>query len=110
MVKYSINIGLENNPFDDVELQIIIKSTLLGYIRAKVVDNGEYKGEPERTLVIRGWTKANYKQFDALINYLNVGCTQECIPYRFDGIENLKYNPDYVGEKLVFDSKYFLEY
>lgn len=110
MVKYSINIGLENNPFNEVELQIIIKATLLGYIRAKVVDDGEYMGEPEQTLIIRGYTKATHKEFDALINYLNIACTQECIAYRFDGKENLKYNPDFVGEKLIFDSKYFLEY
>jgi hypothetical protein len=107
MKQFAVNIGLENNPYTDKQITNIVKATLGDKITSKVV-LGLYNGIQERTLVLGGITDRSLYDVNRFIDTLLTGCTQECIPYKYDSFKTLKYNDKYQGDRYQFDEAYFI--
>lgn len=103
-----LNIGLNNNPYDAVDIVALLNFLKVEVDRADVVE-GEYNGDCEPTLVVRALTIHGPFVLDAIVETLTSDLTQECIAYKLGGKGVLKYNPNYEGDRYDFDDNYFLE-
>lgn len=126
MNSLKINIGLNNlpqryhNPYTgSVDAQLVVdlckalfyrqpsnapkgKGTDLKY----TINEGEYKGETEPTLIIEGKTlETNVSREISLLCAL---LGQECIAYKLNGKGGLVYKNSSI-QKLKFNNEYFLE-
>ena len=107
-----INIGLNVNgiesPYqlDNVLLHIPHYFTVRG-IR---IDEGKYKEEKERTVVLSVVCKGNLdavkKQLEDTAKHLE----QECIAFKYEGTGYIAFNPEFKGEKVEFNNEYFINY
>lgn len=105
-LKVTINLGLENNP---IPLDNIIKIELPD--RYRIVES-EYKGRPERTLVMQ-WdvNSEGTVAFDAILKVRSMLklCSQESIPLHIERSGGLLIWSDLVPlrDRFEFDHKYF---
>lgn len=104
----TLNIGLNNNGRNVAQL--------LQYFRAKNIfieftdniNDGEWNGQKEETLVVKGTTIKSMYEIKQMVNYLNNICTQICIAYKYNDNGVLQYNETYQGKKLNFDNNFFI--
>ena len=106
--RIKLNIGLENNPIGDIDgiVQKLQDNPKVRLGTTEQVD-GEYNGQPERTVVVDAKFDGTASEFRKYIEGLNKDLTQEAIGVKFNGKGSLIYDPDYKGEKYKFDQKFF---
>jgi len=108
-MKFTINIGLLNNPKDFTELYAYL-SNWNGYTLLKFKsDSGNYHECLEPTFV--GELTTEYKRLSKVIKDIENLCSvlnQECIAISSDQFDLLVYDISYTGSKDKFDSEYFL--
>lgn len=102
-----LNIGLNNNPYDAVDIVALLNFLRIDVDRADVVD-GEYNGDCEPTLVVRALTHHHPIILDSMMSMLADDLTQECIAYKIGGKGVLKYSPWFKGDRYDFDEQYFI--
>ena len=109
-MKTALNIGIENNPRSVEEIVTALK-VLVDYELLHRIDESEYLGKPERTLVVL-LEHPNELGLVTLIERLAVALEQECIAcYFYDWSRgSLLYDPFHRGPVQAFDMKYFIEY
>jgi len=103
-----MNIGMENNPegYEGI-LDILDRSSRMT-LGSSEQANGEYNGEPERTVVVKAKYNGSQAEFNNYIQRLNKKLTQEAIGTTYNGEGNLIYDPDYRGERYTFDPQFFI--
>lgn len=112
-MKFTTNIGLNNNPFDEKNQVLAIFDKLIelsgGTIDKTQFKVGEYDGAPEPTLIIDFNIGTNHLAYE-IINFATIIFNQECIPIlsKDKTYKKLIYNYKFNGEKLNFDENYFL--
>jgi len=105
----TLNIGLENNPLDYADIIYLTNVLLDSFYSASRIEEGIYNGELERTLILRAHVKKDMLTTQSKITLLTLALDQECIALQYDdGLSALVYSPLFTGEKLVFNSDYFL--
>jgi hypothetical protein len=110
---FTLNIGLNNNPKNE---QQIVESLYHCGINTKDtyllcrLEIGEYNGETERTLMIKGITSFKLSKFVEIIENLCLVTKQECISTIVSNNKLLIYNETYRGKKQIFNDKYFLKF
>ena len=108
--RIKMNIGLENNPIDNIN-GIIKKLQSDKRVRLGTTEQvtGEYEGNPERTVVVDAKFDGTASQFRDYIEKLNADLTQEAIGVQFNGRGSLIYDPKFKGDRYKFDSDYFVQ-
>lgn len=108
---YQLNIGLENNPFNnpkDIEgiLDAVgMKSDNIRY------DMGQYEGADERTVVVKNITFDGLTTIARKVKDLCVIFKQECIALEYNGkTGRLVYHPRYKRKRIKFNHKYFIKF
>ena len=103
-----LNIGLENNPVDNIE-GIIKKLQSDKRVRLGSTEqvNGEYNGEQERTVVVNAKFDGTARDFRAYIESLSSDLTQEAIGAKYNGNGALIYDPKFKGDRYSFDPQFF---
>jgi len=115
MTNYKLNIGLNNNNLSKlVENLNNYRSYLFNDYNVNL-SHGEYNGVKELTAIVSiNSLNYNYENVEKLCKMLCTSLNQECIAvsiYTDEYGQNngmLIYNDNYVGEKSVFNSSYFL--
>ena len=120
MTNYKLNIGLEGTNYSKVV------ETLNNYRGRYYKDYsiklmiGEYNGEKEQTAVIDLIDSSSANTILKLVEYWTTLLNQKCIAMAYYNsnyvwefhnpvnIGTLVYNMGFKGEKMLFDSKYFL--
>lgn len=108
---FTLNIGLENNPFNAGEVEAII-STRLGCMTTinTRLHIGEWNGNEERTLIV-SFTSAHRISFIiALVEELCTLLTQEAIPAAGENFGILIYNNNFTDERFTFNPEYFINF
>ena len=110
---FTLNIGLNNNPKNE---QQIIESLIYCGINTKDtnllfrLEVGEYKGEKEKTLIVKGVTSFKLSKFVEIIENLCSVTNQECISTIVSNNKLLIYSETYKGKKQNFNNKYFIKF
>lgn len=102
-----LNIGLENNPKTISELTDLLKIKWI-VINNLAIKEGEFNGNPERTLVIEGETKLKKEFILKMIEHICKVATQESIAVKINGEGILVFNPEYKGERYEFNENFFI--
>ena len=107
-MEITLNIGLN---VGNTQPQGQLKKTVHHLINAGCkyyrIEKGYYQGSKENTVV----SVIHCKNESELITYLQWLCTQlqqECISYQSENCSGLVYPLNFSGEKMKFDSKYFI--
>jgi hypothetical protein len=97
---YTLNIGLNNNPFSFIEVVSFFEDLGLTEFEKRL---GEYTFNPEPTAVL---VLDELPCIETLCKFF----TQECIAVvdESTGIGSLVYDTNFRGERYEFDWKYFL--
>ena len=107
-MKISLNIGLNNNPYNHEQIKNLL-SNIGTILNSRQVDS-TYIGNIEPTSVII--IDVPFKNNKNLVNWIEDLCkitTQEAIAVKNDeGFKQLVYNPNFKGEILKFDENYFV--
>jgi hypothetical protein len=117
MKTFTINIGLNNNPFVEKRndgAPSIVQETILNILKLAFpyasefyrIETGEWDGEKEPTFV--GYIDADESTIDRKVQLLCDIMTQICIPYSSDSKSNLVYESYYTGERFDFNKEYFI--
>lgn len=109
-MKVTFNIGLNNNPFNEAQIQQFLLASREYKLIRWIKDMGEYIDNPEPTFVCEIEFPHNVEP-EILIRFTRNMCetyTQECIPFSCDIMDMLVFNPLYVGGRFKFDEKYFI--
>jgi len=107
--RIKLNIGLENNPQSYDQIIETLQSNPDIILGSTERVDGEYNGQPERTLVVNAKYKGPAKDFRRYIEGLNQELTQEAIGAQFNNRGSLIYDPNFTGERYQFDKQYFIE-
>ena len=102
-----LNIGLENNPlgYNDIINKL---NSIPGLTLSITEPNmGEYEGNPERTLIVKGKFQGDQAAFDSEVKKITDESTQEAIPYTYGGEGKLVWGTGQ-DAKYGFDPQYFL--
>ena len=109
--QYQLNIGLENNPFNNPkDIEGILdafgmKSDTMRY------DLGEYNRTPERTLIVKNITFDGLTTIARKVKDLCVIFKQECIALEYNNKSGrLIYHPRYKRKRTKFNRKYFIKF
>lgn len=109
--QYELNIGLENNPFDnpkDIEGILNAFGIETNSIR---YDIGQYKEASERTVIIKNITFNGLTEIVRKVKSLCVIFKQECIALEYNGRSGrLIYHPRYKRKRTKFNRKYFIKF
>lgn len=108
MNKIEINIGLNNNPATAESITIFLNAYFRGRDFKTDIQVGEWEGGDEPTLVVEVLSTESQLVISELVEDLVDICTQEAIPFRFNGEGELLFNDNYKGERYPFDENYFL--
>ena len=113
-MKYTINIGLNNNNFSSAVMHIN-NAKQAGYFDNYHIRemNGQYNGIAEPTMVLTFDTKSDITSIVPLVEKWCTNMTQVCIAMQLKDNDNntfgaLIYDRDFKGDQSSFDSKYFL--
>lgn len=106
-MRLTINIGLNNNAVQDIQRYFMEHKgyTILTFRFA----TGEYEGQEEETAVLELAT--NYKLTSKVIADFEKICavmTQQCIAISCSEFDLLVYSPNFIGQKMKFERKYFI--
>lgn len=103
MSKLILNVGLNNNPYG----YDVLRDYFSEYKGAKVVEYavGEWDGNSEPTCVVSIEMDGDVREF---VERLCGWTTQTAIAVKVDGVGDLVYEPNYQGERYVFDERYFI--
>jgi hypothetical protein len=111
MKDYTMNIGLENNPFKANVIPFMVAKKIGNLNRiASRVNVGEWDGKPERTIVLSFECNKSNAEMVSIITDLCVQFTQDAIPFKSSDYTALVYNPDYKSEKYIFDPNFYIDY
>jgi hypothetical protein len=104
-MKVVVNIGLNVGSHEPkTQLSNTLKQLAnFELTNLRIEDDGEYKGDGERTLIAYFEIYYYNNLFETICWMLN----QEAIAYKLDGEGHIAFNPWYKGEKFPFDQKYF---
>ena len=104
-MKIVVNIGLKVGSSEPKEqLSNTLKQLAnLELTNLRIEENGEYKGNKERTVV----AYFDMYYYNNLFESMALELEQESIAYKIDGEGQIAFNPYYSGEKFLFDQKYF---
>lgn len=108
MNKIEINIGLNNNPKTAERITHLLNGYFGGRELKTQIQTGEWEGADEPTLVLEVFSTHTQLVISELVEDLVDICTQEAIPFRFNGVGELLFNDTYTGERYPFDEQYFL--
>jgi len=112
MNKIEINIGLNNNPYKAEQIINLLNGYFYGNnLQSDIktdIQVGEWDGADEPTLVVEVFSNNRQLVISELVGDLIDACTQEAIPFRFNGVGELVFNESYEGERYPFDEAYFL--
>jgi hypothetical protein len=117
MKQFTINIGLNNNPFTakkqdgnpSIAQEQILNLLKLAFPYASElyrIETGEWDGEKEPTFI--GYVDADAETIDKKVQLLCDIMTQICIPYYSESKSNLVYESFFTGEKYTFNKEYFI--
>ena len=110
---FTLNIGLNNSPKNE---QQIVESLIYCGINTKDtnllfrLEVGEYNGEKEKTLIVRGVTSYKLSTFVKIVEHTCLVTNQQCISAIVSNNKLLIYNETYRGKKQTFNNKYFLKF
>jgi hypothetical protein len=114
MQSFYLNIGLNVR---NIEPQTQLSRTIRGLLNNKELSSfhdikvveSTYKGKRERTLyvLLDNFLDCDILHLQTIISMLAKDLQQESIAFYHPEHKELIYNPDYKGEKLVFDMQYF---
>ena len=110
----TINIGLNNNPYDLEQLTTLFNNTKEFKHIIFEVQEGTYNLKKEFTFIVEGETKQTSEQIESFISNLCTLLKQECISFSLDiskdnkQVNKLIYNKNYNGLKQEFNKNYFL--
>ena len=104
-MKVVVNIGLKVGSSEPKEqLSNTLKQlSNLELTNLRIEENGEYKGNKERTVV----AYFDMYYYNNLFEGMALELEQESIAYKIDGEGKIAFNPWYKGEYFEFDQKYF---
>ena len=104
-MKVVVNIGLNVGSHEPkTQLSNTLKQLAnLELTNLRIEDDGEYKGNGERTVV--AYFEIHY--YNNLFEGISWILNQEAIAYKLDGEGHIAFNPWYNGERFPFDQKYF---
>lgn len=108
-MKITLNIGLNNNPYNHTELKNLL--TIVGTVlNARQIDS-TYNGVLEPTsVIIIDLNLANTRDLRKWVQDLCIITMQECIAVKNDeGFEELIYNKNFRGEMYKFSQEFFKE-
>ena len=118
MNQVTLNIGLNNNPYNlEQAKQLLTNSYLANVIHEyKYTPHGIFEDNPEPTLIVRFSTTASFEYLIDILKELDKIFTQQCIAMSWvnvkDGIqttkETLVYRDEFRAERYEFDRKYFI--
>ena len=113
-MKYTINIGLNNNNFSSAVMHIN-NAKQAGYFDNYHIRemNGQYNGIAEPTMVLTFDTKADITSMVPLVEKWCKQMNQVCIAMQLKDNDNntfgaLIYDRNFKGDQSSFDDKYFL--
>lgn len=117
MKQFTLNIGLNNNPLAEKNInggissvqETIFKLLKLAFPYVSEfyrIEIGEWDNDKEPTLVI--YVDADESTIDSKVQLLCDIMTQICIPYASDSKSNLVYQSFWNGEKFDFSNEYFI--
>ena len=101
-----LNIGLNNNPFDVADIMYAVGFFMK--IDSHSIEDGEYEGHDEPTLVVTGLTDYQFDDLKDILTALAFDLTQDCIAFKYGGKGDLAYRSDWTGDKYEFDEQYFI--
>lgn len=110
----TINIGLNNNPYDLERLTTLFNNTKEFKHIIFEVQEGVYNLKKEFTFIVEGETEQTPEQIKSFISNLCTLLKQECISFSLDiskdnkQVNKLIYNKNYNGLKQKFNKNYFL--
>ena len=110
----TINIGLNNNPYNLEQLTKLFNNTKEFKHIIFEVQEGIYNLKKEFTFIVEGETKQTSEQIESFISNLCTLLNQDCIAFSLDiskdnkQINKLIYNKNYIGLKEEFNKEYFL--
>lgn len=101
----TFNIGLNNNPRTVEEIVSMVNAMAGRKHKTYRVEQGEYKNEAEPTLVLR----YDSERLDLIdLEKLCVWAEQEGIAVKRNKLGILAMHPEYKGEPIEFNDKYFI--
>ena len=101
-----LNIGLNNNPHDFKTILEVV--ALFMTIDSHSIEDGEYEGQDEPTLVVTGLTDRSFDVIKDILTALSLDLTQDCIAFKLGGQGDLAYRSDWTGDRYEFDEQYFI--
>ena len=111
-MKYILNIGINGTNYSKIIEQL---NNARGYYFEdyhSVIKAGTYKDMNEPTAVVTFDTEAHYTSIIILLEEWCTTLTQECIALNISNdlqsSNHIVHNKDYKGERVRFDSNYFL--
>lgn len=106
-MKVVVNIGLKVGSSEPKEqLSNTLKElSNLELTNLRIEENGEYKGNKERTVV----AYFDIYYYNNLFEGMALELEQESIAYKLDGEGHIAFKPYYNGEYFEFDQKYFID-
>lgn len=110
MKTITINIGLANNKYTPEQVIDRMATDTNYRLMAYQIVTSQYEGTPEETFV--GLFEHKYNRDSKILSdFENLASemTQDCIALATDSLQALAYNPSYKGERMMFDSKYFVK-
>lgn len=105
--KIILNIGLNNNNKTTEQIASSLNQNNL-FVKASYKTKSSYKGVDESTLIIHIKSGLKLSKIIDVIENLCLVCGQECIAARINKNEFIIYNPKFTGEKIEFNSNYFI--
>lgn len=114
----TLNIGLNNNPYNLEQAKQLLSNSYLTHVihEYKFSPDGVFKDNPEPTLIVRFSTGTSFEKCVEWLKILNEEFTQECIAMSWEQVEDgfkrtketLVYRDEFEGERYTFDKQYFL--
>jgi hypothetical protein len=109
MRQFKFNIGLNNNPLKEEQIQQEMES-IGGHSFKTHVSEWEGNAEPTLIFTLPMSLRMTQRGLETFTQNLCSLCEQEAIAVREeDGVGHLIYNENYTGEKSSFNEQYFID-
>jgi hypothetical protein len=110
-MKTTFNIGLNNNPFNRIQVRTIVDDILLQHAAIKFDYRyvmSEFMGNEEPTFVCTFESTISQERMEQLVQALTLLMTQESIAVMTNNVGTLVFNPSHTGDRYQFDNQYFI--
>lgn len=107
--QFELNIGMDNNPLDHdgIVRHFNLNPELGVYFFAQ--GESEYQGKNENTMHLVGHNTLRLSYLIQRIEELCVHMHQECIAMKYNGQGIMVYNPNYSGDLIAFNPRYWID-